>query len=250
MVKNKKCRIVSALPGVTYFKPAGIPFRFLSEVRLSVEEAEALRLKELEGLEQLEGAMKMGISRPTFQRVLSAARKKVADAILNGKAIRIEGGSFQITSPDFGCSRLNATEPKFVLNEGVNMKYAIPTHGGALSPHFGQSTEFMIIDTDGSRIVGKETISTTAHNCGGLPGILAGRGVKVVLAGGMGYGPRFAFQQSGIEVVLGVSETDPEKAVLAHLNRTLVSGQNVCDHGDVPCDHGGEQHHNGHGHHG
>jgi predicted Fe-Mo cluster-binding NifX family protein len=127
------------------------------------------------------------------------------------------------------------------------MKYAIPVYQGQLSAHFGQSTEFMLIDTDGgNRITGKEVISTTAHNCGGLPGILRDRGVKVVLAGGMGYGPRMAFQQSGIEVVLGVTESDPQKAVLAHAGHTLVSGQNVCEHGDVPCDHSGEQHHAGH----
>ncbi len=102
VVRTKKCRVVSSLPNVTYFKPAGIPLRFLSEIRLSVEEAEALRLKDVEALQQTEAASKMGVSRPTFQRVLSAARQKVADALLNGKAIRIEGGSFQVvnTSPD------------------------------------------------------------------------------------------------------------------------------------------------------
>ena len=103
MVRFKKCRVVSSLPNVTYFKPAGIPLRFLNEVRLSVEEAEALRLKDIEGLEQTEAAGRMGISRPTFQRVLSAARKKVADALLNGKAIRIEGGSFQVINTTPGC---------------------------------------------------------------------------------------------------------------------------------------------------
>jgi predicted DNA-binding protein (UPF0251 family) len=105
MVKTKKCRMVSSLPNITYFKPAGIPMRFLNEVRLSVEEAEALRLKDLEGLEQVEGAVSMGVSRPTFQRVLSSARKKVADALLNGKAIRIEGGSFQITGMRLCCRK-------------------------------------------------------------------------------------------------------------------------------------------------
>jgi uncharacterized protein len=92
-----KCRRVAFMPGVTYFKPAGIPLRMLEENRISVEEAEALRLKDVEGLEQKEGAKKMNISRPTFQRVLSSARKKIADALLNGKAIRIEGGNFEIT---------------------------------------------------------------------------------------------------------------------------------------------------------
>jgi predicted DNA-binding protein (UPF0251 family) len=105
MVRPKKCRMVASVPNVTYYKPAGIPLRFLNEVRLSIEEAEALRLKDLEGLEQSEGAVKMGISRPTFQRILSSARKKVADALLNGKAIRIEGGNFQVTGTRTCCHR-------------------------------------------------------------------------------------------------------------------------------------------------
>ncbi len=89
------------MPQVTYFKPAGIPLRALEEVRLSVEEAEAIRLKELEGLEQELGAEKMNISRSTFQRVLASARQKIADALLNGKAIRIEGGNFEMVSVRF-----------------------------------------------------------------------------------------------------------------------------------------------------
>ncbi len=60
----------SFVPEVTYFKPAGVPMRLLEEVWLSVDEAEAIRLKDLEGLEQEEGADRMGISRPTFQRIL------------------------------------------------------------------------------------------------------------------------------------------------------------------------------------
>jgi predicted DNA-binding protein (UPF0251 family) len=105
MVKTKKCRLVSALPGITYFKPAGIPLRFLEEVQLSVEEAEALRLKDLEGLEQAQGAVRMGVSRPTFQRILSSARKKISDALLNGKAVRIEGGNFRLTGARLNCRR-------------------------------------------------------------------------------------------------------------------------------------------------
>jgi len=96
MPRPPKCRRVAFLPEVTYFKPAGIPLRALSEVRLSVEEAEAIRLKDLEGLEQEPSAERMNISRPTFQRVLVSARQKIADALLNGRAIRIEGGNFEI----------------------------------------------------------------------------------------------------------------------------------------------------------
>ena len=96
MSRPFKCRRVEFLPGVTYFKPAGIPLRTLKEVQISVEEAEAIRLKDMEGLGQEQSAERMNISRPTFQRVLASARQKMADALLNGKAIRIEGGNFKV----------------------------------------------------------------------------------------------------------------------------------------------------------
>ncbi|MBA7594469.1 hypothetical protein ES703_01412 [subsurface metagenome] len=103
MPRPPKCRRVAFLPNVTYFKPAGIPMRALEEVRLSVEEAEAIRLKDLEGFEQEQSAERMNISRPTFQRVLASARQKIGEALLNGKAIRIEGGSFEMAFSRFKC---------------------------------------------------------------------------------------------------------------------------------------------------
>jgi len=68
-----------------------------------VEEAEAIRLKDLEGLEQEECAQRMSVSRSTFARVLASARQKMADALLNGKAIRIEGGNFEMALSRFRC---------------------------------------------------------------------------------------------------------------------------------------------------
>jgi len=96
-------RKVSFIPPITYFKPAGIPMATLDEVKLLVEEAEAVRLKDLEGLEQEECAQKMNISRTTFSRILDSARQKIADALLNGKAIRIEGGNFEMAVRRFRC---------------------------------------------------------------------------------------------------------------------------------------------------
>ncbi len=104
MPRPPKCRRVAFLPSVTYFKPAGIPLGNLEEVRLSVEEAEAIRLKDLEALGQEQGAKKMNVSRPTFQRVLASARQKIADAIFHGKAIRIEGGNFEVSPLSFSCA--------------------------------------------------------------------------------------------------------------------------------------------------
>jgi predicted DNA-binding protein (UPF0251 family)/predicted Fe-Mo cluster-binding NifX family protein len=236
MVRPQKCRWVSALPGITYFKPAGIPMRFLREVGLSVEQAEALRLKDLEGLEQIQASVRMGVSRPTFQRVLTSARKLVADALLNGKAIRIEGGNFQVIP--VALNRQDNQYETYKDNGGKIMRYAMPVSGSRLMSHFGQASEFMLIDVDqDGQVIKKDTISVTPHSCGTLPGELSKRGVRVVLAGGMGMGPRMAFQQSNIEVVLGVTEADPEKAAVAHVNHTLENGSNVCEHGDTICDH-------------
>ena len=113
MARPFKCRRVAFMPGVTYFKPAGIPLRALEEVQLSIEEAEAIRLKDLEGLEQEEGAERMNVSRPTFQRVLASARQKMADALLNGKAIRIEGGNFEMSPRRFRCANGHEWEVPF-----------------------------------------------------------------------------------------------------------------------------------------
>jgi len=96
MPRPRRCRRVWLEPNITYFKPAGIPVRELEEVVLTVDEFEAIRLKDLEGLEQEEAAKKMNISQPTFFRLLNSARKKIADAIVNGKAIKIEGGSYKL----------------------------------------------------------------------------------------------------------------------------------------------------------
>jgi predicted DNA-binding protein (UPF0251 family) len=105
MARPVKWRRVAVIPQVGYFKPAGIPLRALQEVGLTVEEVEAIRLRDVEGLQQEECAERMHISRPTFHRVLGSARRKVADALINGKAIRIEGGNFALPSQLFRCRR-------------------------------------------------------------------------------------------------------------------------------------------------
>ena len=93
--KKRKCW-VEFLPPATYYKPAGVPLRELEEVSLSVEEFEALRLKDMEGLEQIQCAERMGVARTTYQRILYAARAKIAEALVEGRAIRIEGGRYKL----------------------------------------------------------------------------------------------------------------------------------------------------------
>ena len=89
MSRPLKPRKVIFNPDVTYFKPRAIPLSELEEVDLGVDELEALKYCDLENLDQIEAAKKMKISQSTFQRVLSQARKKVAEALIKGRAIRI-----------------------------------------------------------------------------------------------------------------------------------------------------------------
>lgn len=103
MSRPPKCRRVEFVPHLTYFKPAGVPMRDLTEVNLTVEELEAIRLKDLTGLEQEACAEKMGVSRPTYHRILASARQKVADALINGRAIKVEGGNYKVGVSYFRC---------------------------------------------------------------------------------------------------------------------------------------------------
>jgi predicted DNA-binding protein (UPF0251 family) len=113
MGRQPLSRRVGALPLVNYFKPAGIPLANIQEVRLSVEEAEAIRLKDVDGLEQDACAKKMSVSRSTFARILLSARQKMADALLNGKAIRIEGGNYEMAVRRFRCGNGHEWEVPF-----------------------------------------------------------------------------------------------------------------------------------------
>lgn len=92
-------RRIAFVPTVTYFKPAGIPLRELEEVALTLDELEALRLADLNGLYQEQGAQAMGVSRATFARIVESARWKVAHALTGGKALRLEGGPVVHSQP-------------------------------------------------------------------------------------------------------------------------------------------------------
>jgi len=94
MPRPFKCRRVCGNPTADYFKPRGIPVSVLKEVNLTIDEFEAIRLADLEGLYQEDAAKKMNISRQTFGNVIESAHKKIADSIVNAKALKIEGGVY------------------------------------------------------------------------------------------------------------------------------------------------------------
>lgn len=97
MPRPMKYRIINGRPITNIFKPAGIPQRELEEVILTLDELEALRLADLEGKYQEDAAKLMGVSRQTFGNIIASARKKVADVLVGGKVLRIEGGFVDIS---------------------------------------------------------------------------------------------------------------------------------------------------------
>lgn len=92
MPRPRLCRRIKFNPNITYFKPQGVPMRCLEVIELTAEEAEALRLRNIKNLEQEQAAKRMNTSQSTYQRILSSAYKKVTEALIEGKAIKIVTG--------------------------------------------------------------------------------------------------------------------------------------------------------------
>ncbi len=103
MARPRLCRRVRFGPKHTYFKPRGVGVKFLEEVALGVDELEAVRLVDFEEKGQQEAADIMNVSQPTLHRTLKKARKKIADALVSGKALRIEGGDYVMMQRKFTC---------------------------------------------------------------------------------------------------------------------------------------------------
>ncbi|HBH87923.1 MAG TPA: hypothetical protein DDY17_10050 [Syntrophaceae bacterium] len=96
MARPRNCRRVACLPESRYFKPRGIPLSALEEINLTIDEFEAIRLADLEGLYQEQAAERMNISRQTFGRIIGSAHRKLAEVLVEGKALKIEGGNFEV----------------------------------------------------------------------------------------------------------------------------------------------------------
>ncbi|HQJ94413.1 MAG TPA: DUF134 domain-containing protein, partial [Syntrophorhabdaceae bacterium] len=163
---RKRCKSnIGFLPHVTYFKPAGMRMTEIEEVILQHDELEAIRLKDLLGTPQEEAAKQMNVSQPTFHRLLLSAHEKIAHAIINGKALRIEGGNVNINEtfiPPCGWRHIckHGWKEKTVFDkenirskkQGGTMKIAITsvegTLEGAVDERFGRSRNLIIYDID------------------------------------------------------------------------------------------------------
>ncbi len=110
MGRPRKCRWVETEPGVTFFKPRGIPLRNLEQMIITVDELEAMRLADFLEMTQEEVAQKMQVSRPTVTRMLARAHRAVADALAHGKAICIEGGDYRLGQQCDSCGQWSELE--------------------------------------------------------------------------------------------------------------------------------------------
>jgi len=204
-------------------KPAGVPGRELEAVILRLDEAEAMRLADLEGLYQEAAARYMGVSRPTFGRIIESARRKVADAILNGKALRIEGGEVSIQE------------------QGEQaMKIAAPSRNGQIDEHFGHCKEYLVFTVNGKELVDEGTLpSPEGGGCkSNIASVLAAKGITHMVAGNMGAGAVRVLGSHGITVIRG-AEGDTKAAVQAYVNGEFAdSGLGCAGHGDDhECSH-------------
>ncbi len=209
MPRPRHCRYVSAAPAVTYFKPRGIPMRELQEIRLEVEELEALRLADVEGLTAQEAAQYMRVSRHTFGRTLASARHTVAVALTQGMALRIEGGTYAVVRdlPDDN-------------KEHIMQKIAVSSEGPALDdlvdPRFGRAGGFVVvtlpektveyIDNGASQTMSMGAGIETAER-------MARAGVEVVISGYVGPKAFEALKAAGIRVCQDVDGVSVREAV-------------------------------------
>jgi predicted Fe-Mo cluster-binding NifX family protein len=112
------------------------------------------------------------------------------------------------------------------------MRFAVPVTEGKVAAHFGHCSHFALFDVDEATkaIVKREAIPSPGHQPGFLPAWLAEEGVSVVIASGMGSRAQALFNESRIEVIVGVLGEDPEKTVLDYIKGELSTGDNICDH--------------------
>ena len=233
MPREAKCRRVAFIPPVKVFKPVGVPLSSLEEVVLKVEEIEAIRLKSHLNLEQEECAQMMQISRPTFQRILSEAYGKVANALSNGKGIRIEGGSYCLGNgycrrrdsklgPMENCEFYDAGLELQKLKQGENLPnnlLAVAAVGNStaslLEERFGRCTYFWLWnpDTDEYRLLEKPHAEEAPGSGTGSAQALIEAGVSSLIVNHIGPKAFMMLQRANIAVYSGAEGKTVAEAI-------------------------------------
>ena len=237
MPRPVRCRRIERLPVYRSFSPDDeTP---AEHVQMTVDEFESLRLLDSEGLTQEACAARMNIARTTVTAIYNSARRKVADALVNGKQLRISGGCCE-----FEPVLINQT----ILEKGsMSMRIAVTYENGEVFQHFGHSEHFKLYDAEEGNIINEQLVDTDGHGHGALAGFLQAAKVDAVICGGIGMGAQMALADAGIKLYAGVKGS-ADAAAKALAEGTLEFDPNaLCDHHDH---HGHHDHQDGDcGHH-
>lgn len=247
MARPRKCRRVCRFPQTLSFVP---PERegSASEIILTVDEYETIRLIDREGLSQEDCGRRMAVARTTVQQIYADARKKLADMLVEGRPLLIDGGDFRLcdgTPGHPGCGgcfkeQLN----RQIRQKGDHtMRIAVTYENGTIFQHFGHTEQFKLYDVEDGKITSSQVVNTNGSGHGALADILAAVGADTLICGGIGGGAQNALAAAGIKLYAGVSGS-ADQAVEDLLAGTL--GYNP----DIKCSHHEDHHHGPCGEHG
>ena len=235
MPRPAKCRRIGQLPVFRSFSPDDAAAT--EDVRMTVDEFETIRLLDGEGITQAVCAARMNVSRTTVTSVYDSARKKVADALVNGRRLLIVGGRCEYEPIDI---------QQDVMTKGTGIvRIAVTYEDGEIFQHFGRTEQFKLYDVEDGAIVGEQVVDTNGSGHGALAGFLQAAGVDALICGGIGMGAQLALADAGITLYAGVQGSADVAA------KDLAEGVLSYDP-DTQCDHHGHHDHHGddcgHGH--
>ncbi len=231
MPRPFRCRRIEQLPVYRSFSPDDISA--VESVAMSVDEFETLRLLDKEGLTQEACASRMNIARTTVTAIYDSARKKVADALVNGKRLLITGGHCEYEPFDIH---------QEIIKKGTEtMRIAVTYENGEIFQHFGRTAQFKLYDVEDGRIVNEQIIDTNGNGHGALAGFLQALQADALICGGIGMGAQMALSDAGIKLYAGVQGSADEAA------KAFAEG-NLAYDSDAHCDHHGHHHDGNCGH--
>lgn len=245
MARPTKCRRVCYFPEVLEFSPDGESG--VETVFLTVDELETIRLIDREGLSQEECGTQLGVGRTTAQKIYESARKKIADALVLGRSLKITGGEIELCNGGAAsCYKKDCFKRKiqkqYKIQKGDNiMRIAVTYENGNIFQHFGHAEHFKVYDVEDGKIVKSEIVDTNGAGHGALAGVLSAIKADVLICGGIGGGAQAALAEIGVKLYGGVSGSADE-AVNAFVAGDLVFDPDVhCRHHDGEHGEGGHK---------
>ena len=234
MPRKPRCRWIDSYPDHWGFSPDEDSDK--EPVVMSLDEFETIRLLDREGLTQEQCAERMGIARTTVTAIYESARRKVADALVDGKRLLIRGGNYQ----------LNDQGTENIMQKGSDtMRIAVTYENGRIFQHFGHTEQFKVYEVEDGKVVSSEIVGSDGQGHGALAELLSLKGIDVLICGGIGGGAVTALGDLGIELCAG-ADGDADEAVEAYLRGELTNSGANCDHhgeghscGEHECGNGG-----------